>query len=123
MSLLDNFESFKAKKAQRGIKRLSIGKSGYATFGVDVVQELGLEKNYKSVSFFLNKTNSHVLGIRFFVNGSGLLKLTKRALNVCCCAMALIKEFPEYIGMYKMLGTENHKDYKDCLFEKVQEEN
>lgn len=119
MSLLDNFESFKAKRAKRGTRHLTIGKSGYATFGVDVASELGLEKDYKSVSFFLNKTNSNVLGIRFFVNGSGPLKLTKMALNVCCCAMALRAEFPKYIGKYKMVGTENHKDYKDCLFEKV----
>ena len=119
MSLLDKFELFTAKKGKRGIKRLTIGKSGYATFGVDVVSELGLGKDYKSVSFFLNKTNSNVLGVRFFVNGSGPLKLTTRTLNVCCCAMALRKEFPEYIGTYKMVGMENHKDYTDCLFEKL----
>ena len=119
MSLLDKFELFNAKRGKRGIKRLTIGKSGYATFGVDVTSELGLGKDYKSVSFFLNKTNSNVLGVRFFVNGSGPLKLTKRTLNVCCCAMALRKEFPEYIGTYKMVGMENHKDYTDCLFEKL----
>ena len=119
MSLLDTFELFKAKTGPKGIKRLTIGKSGYATFGVDVASELGLGKDYKSVSFFLNKTNSNVLGVRFFVNDGGPLKLTKRALNACCCAMALRKEFPEYIGKYKMVGMENHKDYKDCLFERV----
>ena len=119
MSLLDKFELFNAKTGKSGIKRLTIGKSGFATFGVAVASELGLGKAYKTVSFFLNKTNSNVLGFRFFVNGSGQLKLTKRALNVCCCARALRKEFPEYIGTYKMVGMENHKDYTDCLFEKL----
>lgn len=50
MSLLDKFELFKAKTWPKGIKRLTIGKSGYSTFGVDVASELGLGKDYKSVS-------------------------------------------------------------------------
>ena len=52
MSLLDKFELFNAKRGKRGIKRLTIGKSGYTTFGIDVASELGLGKDYKSVSFF-----------------------------------------------------------------------
>lgn len=116
MGLLDKFEFFKAKPGRGLIKRLTIGKSGYLTFGVAVTSELGLGIKYKTVSFFLNKTNSNVLGVRLFVSAEGSLKLSKRPKNVCCCAIALIKEFPGYAGRYKMIGTENHKDYMDCLF-------
>lgn len=122
MSLLDNFEQYN-KNGRVSITQLSICKSGFAIFSTDFSKRYLLGKDFETLSFFLSKTNGNVLGIRFLTDNRGRLKITKRLTDACCCAMALIKELPEYIGKYKIVGTENHKDYTDCLFEKVQEEN
>lgn len=119
MSLLDKFEQYN-KKDRISVTPLSIGKSGYAVFSVDFAKRYMLGKVFETLSFFLNKTNDTVLGIRFFIDKRGNLKISKRATNACCSAMALIRDYNQYVGKYKLTDIENHADYKDCLFEKVQ---
>lgn len=84
--------------------------------GVRHVQGEG--RDFETLSFFLSKTNDNVLGIRFFTDNKGCLKITKRPANTCCCAMALIRDYKQYLGKYKLINSENHVGYKDCLFEK-----
>lgn len=116
--LFDNFEQYN-KKDRMSATQLSIGKSGYAVFSLGFAKEYGLGKDFETLSFFLSKTNNKVLGIRFFTDNKGCLKITKRPTNTCCSAMALIRDYKQYLGKYKLINSENHVGYKDCLFEKV----
>lgn len=117
MSLFDNFEQY--KKYRKSITQLSIGKAGYAVFSSDFAKEYGLGKDFETLSFFLSKSNDNVLGIRFFTDNNGCLKITKRPADACCCAIALIRDYNGFLGKYKLINSETHLGYKDCLFEKV----
>ena len=119
MSLLDKFEEYN-KKNRKGITQLSIIKSGSAVFSSDFAKRNELGKAFETLSFFLSKTNDNVLGIRFFTDNKGCLKITKRTTDACCSAMALIRDYNGYLGKYKLINSEKHDGYKDCIFESVQ---
>lgn len=119
MSLLDKFEQYN-KKGRVSRTQLSICKSGLAIFSSDFAKRYLPGKEFETLSFFLSKTNDNVLGIRFFTDNMGCLKITKRAVDACCSAIALIRDYNGYLGKYKLINSEKHADYKDCIFEKVQ---
>ena len=123
MSILDKFEQYN-KKDIKSITQLSIDKSGYAVFSVDFTEKYGLGEVFETLSFFISKTNDNVLGIRFFTDNRGRLRIIKRQISIdaCCGALDLIRDYKQYLGKYKLINDENHTDYKDCIFEKVHEE-
>lgn len=104
------------------ITQLSIVKSGFAIFLSDFAKRYLLGKDFETLSFFLSKTNDNVLGIRFFTDNMGCLKITKRQIAACCSAMALIHDYKQYLGKYKLINSEKHADFETNLIEKEDEQ-
>lgn len=117
--LLDYFTPYRAKKGNTCKADLSIGKSGYACFSSAAANRLSLNTLFITLTYFIKPGDYSVLGVRLLDNNGGDLKITKRASNSVTCAMALISDYPELIGKYKLFKTfTSDAGVRECIFKK-----